>query len=143
MAKGKSSASAGTRKKHARKAAGPAQTPEAIPKEKKAKGKGKNKEPRQKVYIPPVKPAPIQPDPLDTMGLARQLPPELLVVLRRFGKKDAVTKRRALEELQSGWVDESRKGGDDSPIVGTLVTMLPVWVRQDRKMYSIVIQTFC
>jgi hypothetical protein len=132
MAKGKSSASAGTRKKHARKAAGPSQPPEAIPKEKKPKGKdkGKIKEPRQKIYIPPVKPAPIQPDPLDTMGLARQLPPELLVVLRLFGKKDAVTKRRALEELQSGWVDESRKEGDDSPIVSTLVTMLPVWVRQ-------------
>ena len=129
MAKGKSSASAGTRKKHARKAAGPS---EAIPKEKKPKGKdkGKTKEPRQKIYIPPVKPAPIQPDPLDTMGLARQLPPELLVVLRLFGKKDAVTKRRALEELQSGWVDESRKEGDNSPIVSTLVTMLPVWVRQ-------------
>jgi hypothetical protein len=131
MAKGKSSASSGTRKKYARKAAGSAPASEPISKEKKPKGKdkGKNKEPRQKMYIPPVKPAPIQPDPLDTMGLARELPPELLVVLRRFGKKDAVTKRRALEELQSAWVDELREGGDDSPIVGILVNMLPVWVR--------------
>jgi hypothetical protein len=140
MAKGKSSATSATRKKHARKAAGPALPPETLPKEKKQKGKdkGKNKEPRQKVYIAPVKPAPIQPDPLDTLGLARQLPPGLLVVLRLVGKKDTVTKRRALEELQSGWVDESIKGGDDSPIVETLVTMLPVWVRlRDRMLYIV------
>lgn len=131
MAKGKSSATSATRKKHARKAAGPVLPPETVPKEKKQKGKekGKNKEPRQKVYIAPVKPAPIQPDPLDALGLARQLPPELLVVLRLLGKKDTVTKRRALEELQFGWVDESIRGGDDSPMVETLMIMLPVWVR--------------
>jgi hypothetical protein len=130
MPKGKSSASSGTRKKHARKAAGPAPQ-ESLPKEKKPKGKDKNpkKEPRQKVYIPPVKPAAIQPDPLDTTGLVHQLPPDLLVVLRRFGKKDAVTKRRALEELQGAWVDKCRKEGDESPLVATLVLMLPVWVR--------------
>lgn len=131
MPKAKSSASSGTRKKHARKAAGPAQAPDAVvTKEKKPKGKekGKNKEPRQKAYIPPFKPAPIQPDPLDTMGLAHQLPPELLVILRRFGKKDAVTKRRALEEFQSGWVDEAKKEGDDSSVAATLVIMVPVWV---------------
>src|SRR5882762_10074723 len=146
MAKGKSSASSGTRKKYARKAAGSAPASEPIPKEKKPKGKdkGKNKEPRQKIYIPPVKPAPIQPDPLDTTGLAHQLPPELLVVLRLFGKKDAVTKRRALEELQSGWVDRSRKGGDDNPIVSTLVTMLPVWVRHTESyMFFIILICVC
>jgi E3 ubiquitin-protein ligase listerin len=130
MPKGKSSASSATRKKHARKA-GPAPQ-EPLPKEKKPKGKDKNlkKEPRQKIYIPPVKPAPIQPDPLDTTGLAHQLPPDLLVVLRRFGKKDAVTKRRALEELQGAWVDKCGKEGDDSPLVPTLVLMQPVWVRR-------------
>jgi hypothetical protein len=146
MAKGKSSATSATRKKHARKAAGPAQTLDPLPKEKKLKGKDKNqkKEPRQKVYIPPVKPAPIQPDPLETTGLAHQLPPDLLVVLRRLGKKDPVTKGRALEELQTGWVDRCRKEGDDGPLVDSLVIMLPVWVRCMRTyVLCLNIMPFC
>lgn len=133
-ATGKSSASSGTRKKHARKAAGPNQPEEPLPREKKSKKeKGKNKEPRQKAYIPPVKPAPIQPDPLDTTGLAHRLPPDLLVVLRSFNKKAPVTKVRALEELQSSWVDKCQKEGDDGPLVYTLADMLPVWVRRMNK----------
>ncbi|KDQ60057.1 hypothetical protein JAAARDRAFT_32435 [Jaapia argillacea MUCL 33604] len=130
MVKGqKSSASSGTRKKHARKAGGPQQEPPP-PKEKKAKGKdkGKNKEPRKKVYIPPVKPAPIQPDPLETLGLASQLPPELLIILRSLRKKDAVTKTKALEELQFAWVDRAGKEGDDSITLPALKLMLPVWI---------------
>ncbi|KAI0715705.1 hypothetical protein C8Q72DRAFT_891767 [Fomitopsis betulina] len=88
MAKSKSSASSATRKKHARKAAtGQVDEPQ-LPKEKKAgKKEKKSKVPRKKVYIPPIKPAPVRPDPLDTLGIAQKLPPELLVILRRFAKK--------------------------------------------------------
>ncbi|EGO03442.1 hypothetical protein SERLA73DRAFT_101568 [Serpula lacrymans var. lacrymans S7.3] len=139
MVKGqKSSASSGTRKKNARKAAGGPQTPEPIPKEKKpkAKGKGQKKEPKKKVYIPPVKPAPIQPDPLDTMGLVHQLPPELVVALRALGKKDPVTKAKAIEELQSKWVDELKREGDDSPLSFVLVTMLPVWLHRVPVLFT-------
>jgi hypothetical protein len=131
MAKGKaSSASSATRKKHARKAVGHVQADEPPEKSKKVKTKekGRNKEPRQKIYIPPVKPAPIQPDPLDTTGLANLLPPDLLVVLRKLGKKNTVTKIAALEELQSAWVDKCKKGREDGVSLSTLVTMLPVWV---------------
>jgi E3 ubiquitin-protein ligase listerin len=132
MVKGnpKSSASSGTRKKYAKRAAAqnPADEPEQ-PTEKKAKGKEKGKkEPRQKMYIPPVKPAPPQPDPLDTSGLAHSLPPELLVVLRSLGKKAEVTKIRALEDLQLSWVDKYKDGEQES-IVYALAEMLPVWVR--------------
>ncbi len=134
MAKGgKTSASLATQKKHARKAAAAQGLP--LPKQKKpkdkGKGKGKNKEPRKKGYIPPYKPAPVQPDPLDAMGLANQLPPELVVVLRKLGKKDAVTKLRGLEELQNGWVGNIGRNKDDSgydAIEANLLVALPVWV---------------
>ncbi|KAI0634826.1 hypothetical protein C8Q77DRAFT_1277694 [Trametes polyzona] len=130
--KAKSSASAATRKKHARKAAAAHGAPEEpqVPKEKKPKGKDKKnkKEPRKKVYIPPVKPAPVQPNPLDTLGLAQRLPPELLVVLRLLSKKDATTKRRALEELQSAWVSRAHKGGEDEYLTYTLRDIIPVWL---------------
>ena len=133
--KGKSSASSGTRKKHARKAAAAHGAPEEPqqPKEKKPKGKDKKskKESRKKVYIPPVKPAPVQPDPRDTLGLAQKLPPELLIVLRLLSKKDATTKRRALEELQSSWISKARRGGDDEYLVYTLHDVIPVWVRRN------------
>ncbi|KAG6830417.1 hypothetical protein H0H93_014034, partial [Arthromyces matolae] len=88
----------------------------------------KKKEPRVKVYIPPVKPAPVQPDPLETTGLAHRLPPELLIVLRSFNKKAQVTKIRALEELQSGWIDKCKKEGEDGVLAYVLVDMLPVWL---------------
>lgn len=133
MAKGggKSSASSATRKKHAKKAVA-GQPEELIPKEKKTKRKerGQKKEPRVKVFIPPVKPAPIQPDPLETTGLVHTLPPELLIVLRSFSKKAQVTKIRALEELQSAWVEKCQKEGEDGTLVYVLVEMLPVWVRE-------------
>ncbi|EPQ53690.1 hypothetical protein GLOTRDRAFT_117039 [Gloeophyllum trabeum ATCC 11539] len=131
MGKGqKSSASSGTRKKHARKAAGPQEpTPTKDKRDKgTGKGKGKNKEPRKKVYIPPTKPAPARPDPLDTLGLANQLPPELLVVLRSLRKKDAVTKAKALEELLGAWVERALGTRDEGAVAATLVLMLPVWV---------------
>lgn len=129
---GKSSASSGTRKKHAKKAAGPSVEELPPPRDKKLtkqqRGQ-KKKEPRIKAFIPPVKPAPIRPDPLETTGLVHSLPPELLIVLRSFGKKAQVTKIRALEELQAAWVDRCRKEGKDGSLVYILVDMLPVWVR--------------
>lgn len=125
---GKSSATAATRKKHAKKHAPPPE--ELVPKTKKGKKeRGKKAEPRQKIFIPPVKPAPIQPDPLETTGLAHTLPADLLIVLRSFNKKAEVTKIRALEELQTGWVDKCLKDGEDEALEYTLVQMLPVWVR--------------
>ncbi|GJE86513.1 hypothetical protein PsYK624_025930 [Phanerochaete sordida] len=131
MAKGKSSASSGTRKKHARKAAvasGALDEPQ-VPKEKKQKGKEKgskrSKEPRKKVYIPPVKPVPVQPDPLDTLGIAQRIPAELLVVLRKLAKKDSVTKRRALEDFHADWVEKSKH---DEDVLSILEVVLPVWL---------------
>ncbi|KAJ7484301.1 hypothetical protein FB451DRAFT_1554863 [Mycena latifolia] len=125
----KSSASSATRKKHARKAAGPVvETEGPPPREKKGK-KHRSDPPRQKVYIAPVKPSAAFADPLETTGLAHRLPPELLVVLRSLGKKAPVTKVRALEELQSGWVDRCGDGEDgDESVVYTLLDMVPVWL---------------
>lgn len=130
MAKGKSSASSATRKKHARKAAnaaGELDEPQLSKekKQKKEKGSKRSKEPRKKVYIPPSKPVPVQPDPLDTLGIAQRIPAELLVVLRKLGKKDSVTKRRALEDLQADWVEKCRH---DENVAAVLEDVLPVWV---------------
>lgn len=122
----KSSASSGTRKKHARKSGKNDEGQAPPPKDKRLKGKDKAKakaEPKKKVYIPPLKPAPVQQDPLDSLGLAKVLPPDLVVVLRRLSKKDAVTKGKALEELMSSWVGR----GNDTE--STLEVAMPVWVR--------------
>lgn len=127
----KSSASSGTRKKNARKAAKShgddttAAAPGGVGVKKKKGKKGEKVEPRQKVYIPPVKPSAPRPDPLDAMGLAAQLPADLVVVLRLLGKKDAVSKQRGLDELQSGWVG---KACDDEYVGDVVERMLPVWV---------------
>ncbi|TFK49320.1 hypothetical protein OE88DRAFT_1713557 [Heliocybe sulcata] len=134
----KSSASSATKKKHARKAGGPQPQDPALKNQKKdkTKGKGKNKEPRKKVYIPPYKPPPPQPDPLDTFGLAKQLPPELLVVLRSLKKKDSVTKAKALEELRDAWVEKAvRERDEEAGTVTTLVLMLPVWAHHIPSLF--------
>ncbi|KAF9556293.1 hypothetical protein CPC08DRAFT_820566 [Agrocybe pediades] len=134
MVKGnpKSSATSATRKKHLKKH----EQPDETPKEKKQKGKkGQKKEVRVKMYIPPVKPAPVQPDPLETTGLAHSLPADLLVVLRNISKKAQVTKTRALEDLQSGWVNQCLKEGKDSGLVYTLVEMLPVWLHHVSALF--------
>lgn len=135
----KSSASSATRKKHARKAAGGAGAVEQLPlpkekKKDKGSGKGKNKEPpRPKVFIPPSKPAPIQLDPIDRLGLASQLPPELLIVLRRLAKKDAITKRKAIEDLEAEWVMKAIKGEEGAEVAEAyLLIALPVWVSYGR-----------
>ena len=141
MAKSKSSASSATRKKHARKAAGKDAPPNDVsnlPKEKKPKGKdrGKNKEaPRKKAYVLPVKPQPVQQDPIDALGLAQRLPPELLVVLRGLSKKDTVTKTKSLEELRLGWIDRVHLPSDDDDQdadtyarLDAISLSLPIWV---------------
>ena len=139
----KSSASSATRKKHARKAAatkdGPPTDVPNLPKDKKpkSKDKGRNKEPpRKKAYVIPVKPQPVQQDPIDALGLAQRLPPELLIVLRGLSKKDTVTKTKALEELRTGWIDRvhllSDNDDQDADVYARLEALtlsLPIWVR--------------
>ena len=146
MPKGqKSSATSGTRKKNARKAAQGTPSTVPVPKQSKPKG-GKNsklskretREQRKKVYIPPTKPAPPVLDPLDTTGLVHLLPPELVVVLRALGKKDAVTRGKAMEELTK-WVEDAIKEQaardsdhdryeEEGGKADMVVRMLPVWV---------------
>lgn len=124
MAKGKSSATSATRKKHAKKAAAGQDDPAIIagPVPKKQKGKkGEKAAPKIKQYIPPTRPTPVQPDPLDSLGLAHVLDQELVVTLRRLGKKDAITRGKAIEELRT-WVDRDETENS--------VTMIPVWVSQ-------------
>ncbi|KAJ7306774.1 hypothetical protein DFH08DRAFT_901681, partial [Mycena albidolilacea] len=135
MAPKSSSASSGTRKKHARRAAagqdggadqGPPQHP---PQRGEKKGKKHRSDPpRAKVYIAPVKPTARNPDPLDAVpGLAQRLPPALLVILRSLGKKAMVTKVRALEELGgAGWVGALRD--EDGVALYALRDALPVWL---------------
>ncbi|KAJ2933069.1 hypothetical protein H1R20_g4020, partial [Candolleomyces eurysporus] len=131
---GKSSATSATRKKHAKKNAPPPEEP--VPKTKRGKKeRGRKAEPRQKIYIPPVKPPPVQPDPLETTGLAHTLPADLLIVLRSFNKKAEITKIRALEELQTGWVDKCIKDNEDEVLEYTLVEMLPVWLHHVSALF--------
>ena len=129
----KSSASSATRKKHAKKAAtaaGEVVENPLVPKQKKPRGKEKARlkaEPKKRVYIPPVRPHAIQPDPLETLGIAYSISSELLVVLRKLGKKDLVTKIRALEELQSDWILKAKET-NNLQLFQEIATVLPVWV---------------
>lgn len=123
----RSSASSATRKKHARKAAGPAgdlAASQDAANPKKQKGKGKSKEPpRPKVYIAPQKPTAAVPDPIDSFGLASILDADLTVSLRKLGKKDAMTRGKGLEEIRV-WVQRTVK--EDR--VHDIEVMVPVWV---------------
>lgn len=47
------------------------------------------------------------------MGLSASLPGGLVVVLRKLGKKDEVTRRRALEDLVS-WLSRVKKEGEET-----------------------------
>ncbi|BEI93821.1 uncharacterized protein CcaverHIS019_0602800 [Cutaneotrichosporon cavernicola] len=145
MGKKSSSASAGTRKKHARKSGKDEdEVSTARPQrgqKRGADGKKLSKKERKalanvKQYIPPPKPpAPPIPDPLDGQGLARSLPAELVVVLRRLGKKDDVTRRKGLEELREQWVSPllEEGGGEDAATqrditAAAVEAALPVWL---------------
>lgn len=145
MPKQKTSASAGTRKKHAKKAAkqngedeneidvnvGEARPAQRGQKKVKLSKAQKRAMPKAKQYTPPPKaPAPPIPNPLDSQGLANQLPAELVVVLRGLGKKDDVTRRKALEELKD-WTSGAVTGEDEveKEIKETaLLSAVPVWV---------------
>lgn len=137
-----SSASSATKKKQARKAG--KDEPVEHPPQRGQKVKGLSKAEKKalkngpKLYVPPPKPPqPALPDPLDAQGLARTLPAELVVVLRRLGKKDPVTKRKGLEELRDGWITVALTGGS-TPSDGAdlekelkelaLIEALPVWL---------------
>lgn len=141
----KSSASAATRKKHARKAGKEEDDVDVRPAQRGQKrgpdGKKLSKAqrralPKIKQYIPPPKPpAPPIPDPLDGQGLARTLPAELVVVLRRLGKKDDVTRRKGLDELLEQWVAPIREtgGGEEEETqrditAAAVEAALPVWM---------------
>jgi aspartate/methionine/tyrosine aminotransferase len=133
----KSSASAGTRKKHAKKAGKEGPDPASTQQPMKQRGEKKLSKaqrkalPKVKQYIPPPKPpAPPIPDPLDGQGLAKTLPAELVVVLRRLGKKDEVTRRKGLEELREGWVQRLEEGDEVERELreNTLLSAVPVWV---------------
>lgn len=131
----KSSATSATRKKHARKAVEGEEPPESQQPIKTKPTKKQVKKglapPPKKSYIPPskLKPTAHETDPLDNIDSL--LPPELTVILRKLGKKDATTKLRALEELEK-WVQEAQNEQDDFESdlkYLALVNMLPVWVR--------------
>ncbi|KAJ3894553.1 hypothetical protein GG344DRAFT_40829 [Lentinula edodes] len=85
------------------------------------------KQQRQKSYIAPTKPQPIKPDPLDSTGLAYVLPGELVIVLRNLGKKAVKTREKALDDLESGWVNSDRTK-ESSGQEHILIDMLPVWL---------------
>jgi len=135
---GKSSASSNTRKKHAKKSIADNEDGSQQPQTQQKKQRGqkltkaqKKALPKIKQYIPPPKPpAPPIPDPLDGQGLARSLPAELVVVLRRLGKKDHVTRRKGLEELREGWVLGLKAGDElEKEMKETaLLSAIPVWV---------------
>ncbi|KAJ9093121.1 hypothetical protein QFC19_008464 [Naganishia cerealis] len=143
----KSSATSNTRKKQAAKKSGAdgqsAKTKQQNPNDPSMKGLTKAqrkalKENRPKVFVPPPRPpVPARPDPLDAQGLARSLPAELVVVLRRLGKKDAITRRKGIDELKELWVDQvvtsQIDGGQDSTEEVSLkeealTEALPVWL---------------
>ncbi|WVQ74909.1 hypothetical protein IAR50_004517 [Cryptococcus sp. DSM 104548] len=148
MAPSKSSATAGTRKKNAaKKARKNGEDPEDMPPpppptHKKQRGEKKLSKaqrkalPKIKQYIPPPKPpAPPIPDPLDGQGLARTLPAELVVVLRRLGKKDDVTRRKGLEEFRDEWVRDvtASKGSEEEEVDRevkeiAILSAIPVWL---------------
>src|ERR1700733_8631714 len=94
---GKSSATSATRKKHARRAAD--EVPLPLPQKKPKAKKGEKAPPKVKQYIPPSRPAPAQIDPLDSLGIASQLDKDLVVSLRHLGKKDPITKAKAIDDV--------------------------------------------
>lgn len=142
----KSSATSGTKKKHARKA-----NPQEQPLLNIGKGpKGKEKKaaknaPKIKMYIPPPKYQALQQDPVDSLGLATALPPELIVTFRKLMKRDAVTKRRALEEFQIQWIGkystlEPQSAQDEG--LQTLHSALPIWVSSGFDRWQSMILNF-
>lgn len=100
----------------------------------KAKEKGKGQRgARVNTYIPPTKPGPVLPDPLDVTGPAHWPPPGLLVVLWSLGKKAEVTNVHALEDLQAHQVERCV---NDDAVLYAVTDMLLVRVRYVAKSCS-------
>lgn len=158
MAKSKSSASSATRKKHASKKAGVSEgtssqpTDDAAPPppsqstqrgQKKAK-KVSRFDPKVKVYVPPPPPPKGAPDPVDLyLGGGKDLDPELVVILRRLGKRDEATLLKGVEALE-GWVRDVRKGEGEEEWrrearEEELVQALMAWVSLDLFSFSFLI----
>lgn len=132
--KGKSSASAGTRKKQAKKAAQKAGIdPSAVqpgsgqPAQRgQKKSKQDKKAPKVKQYIPPPPPPRGEPDPVDRLGLGRagsSVTAETIVTLRKVAKRDATTVERGLEE----WEEWARKAVAEGQTEDELLETMQVW----------------
>lgn len=163
--KGKSSASSATRKKQAAKAAkkaardagaddvdadevgshaAAAVDASAQPKQRGQKKKVKKDRfaPKVKKYVPPPPPPKGQPDPVDVflVGRGKQPDPQLVVVLRRFVKKDEATLLKGCEGLEE-WVretlrQESDQEGEDwerEMRQEGVVDCMDVWVRSSER----------
>ncbi|PKI82804.1 hypothetical protein MVES_003227 [Malassezia vespertilionis] len=137
-ARNKSSATSGTRKKQAAKAAAKYGSDEDTRQDikssqlKKMSKKERRQLAKKKVYVPPPKPPQPPPFALDSMGLASLLPPDLVVLLRKALKKDIVTRVRTLESLLS-WIQGQPIGEDTQSLseeerINALIIMLPCWV---------------
>jgi E3 ubiquitin-protein ligase listerin len=127
MAKAKSSASSATRKKHEKKAAKAAANgdePPPPPQQPAQRGQKKQKKdrfaPKVKTYTPPPPPPKGAPDPVDLyLSGGSAVDAELVVILRKLGKRDESTIGKGVEGLEE-WVeavlDEERqasKSGED------------------------------
>ena len=147
MVKSKSSASSATRKKHAKKAMEDADEPSEASSssaqqpaqrgQKKEKGPKKSRfDPKIKSYTPPPPPPKGAPDPVDLyLSGGAGIDPELVVHLRRLGKRDEATVFKAVEGFAS-WVAEvasGERGGEEDweheRARDEVVTVLSVWVR--------------
>ncbi|WFC97190.1 hypothetical protein MBRA1_003856 [Malassezia brasiliensis] len=132
--RGKSSATAATRKKQAAKAAAKHGAPEPAaptPKSGKKLSKKERQQLKKKSYVPPPKPPQPPPYPLDSMGLANLLPADLVVLLRKALKKDIVTRVRTLESMlawMQGAPSDDAEPLDDEERSSAMVLMLPCWV---------------
>ena len=141
--RGKSSATPGTRKKHA--AAAAAKRGESEPtltlktgkssERKKLSKKERKQLAKKKAYVPPPKPPKPPPFPLDSMGLASLLPADLVVLLRKALKRDIVTRVRTMESLLA-WIQGAPPQMDDGAPYEllsveerceALALMLPCW----------------
>lgn len=120
MAKSKSSASSATRKKQAAKQAkkknpSAGEEDETHTPQKPQRGQKKQKKdrfaPKVKSYVPPPPPPKGAVDPVDlyliTQG--KQIDPELVVVLRRLGKKDEATIGKGVEGFDAAVKEVLRK----------------------------------
>lgn len=142
MGKSKSSASSATRKKHAKKAAEDEEgVPAAQPAQRGQKKAAKKSrfEPKVKSYTPPPAPPRGAPDPVDLyLGGGSEVDSELVVILRKLGKRDEATISKGVEGLES-WIRELLREESKGPVEEEswkleqqreqIVSSMAVWVR--------------